>query len=73
MSIFSIFSENKEPVIVKFIDGTYGIRKKVHEGYMFMDNTDGSWWTESKRYKYCRFETLEAAKIMNDMGDVVDL
>jgi len=42
MSIFSIFSffrRNKNPAIVKFIDGTYGVRKKVDGEYRFMDVT----------------------------------
>jgi hypothetical protein len=68
-----MFSKNEDPVIVKFIDGTYGVRKKEGGKYLFMDNTDGSWWSESNRHKYCRFETLEAAKNMNDVGIVIEV
>ena len=69
----SIFSRNEKPVIVKFLDGTYGIRKKSGGKYWFMDSSSEYWWEEEKRYKYCRFESLEAAKIMNDVGEVVKL
>ena len=72
MSIFNFFNRNEKPVIVKFIDGTYGVRKKVNDGYRFLDVTGEYWWREEKRFKYCRFETLESVKIMSDLGEIVD-
>lgn len=62
--------------IVKFKNGTYGIRKWTLFGYKFLSRSGGYWWhLRSNLLAYCQFERLnDARKIYeakNDYGEVV--
>lgn len=53
--------------IVKFKDGTYGIRRDCFlipgvPSYEFLDKRDAYWWTKGEYKNHFAFDTIEKAK-----------
>ena len=59
-----------KPHIVQFPNGKYAIRKYGFPFWDYLDSSDLNYWwsTSSFVYKYCTFNTLEAAKKALDTG-----
>jgi hypothetical protein len=61
--------------IVKFKNGTYGIRKWTLFGYKFLSRSGRYWWHHRNFLDYCQFERLNDAReryeAKNDYGEVV--
>ena len=62
--------------LVKFRDGTYGVRKGFWPFYMFKDfRASRFWWTADSEYFHdCKTEDIETARRASnpDYGEVVD-
>lgn len=60
--------------IVKFKNGTFGVRRRVglfSKRYQFLSSTRGYWWGINYRAEYCELETKEDAEtLMNSAYDV---
>jgi hypothetical protein len=54
-------------MIVKFADGTYGVRKKVGLGYQYYLSSNGKWWSIPKYvYRKCRHSKKDAIKLYHE-------
>ena len=62
--------------IVKFKNGTYGIRKWTLFGYKFLSRSGDYWWHLRNVLDYGQFKCLNDARKMyeakNDYGEVVE-
>ena len=60
--------------LVRFADGTYGVRKGIFN-YQFLDRDSAMWWTQNPRYYQYYSMPEDAARVLtqraNDRGKAV--